>query len=711
MVDAKCRHVLIMSLASMFLMGIFQILIFIVVSVEDLKAQNMFSGIGFRCLIIIYSTIIITALLMPFLIHSTSPKITMFMGCATYMLFLLCLIHPVLEIVYFGAMMFGTGSVMLGTAQGTYLVKNSTKSTISKHCAIYWTIIQISTFFGGIIVYIRFLDVKNIDQGIRVFMIGILLGFSFASLIFVSLLPNYTEGYYLYKSKQKKRDYIRLFLEITRLLRSQIIMVLCIPFFFLGFYIVFITVNFSLAVGHSTQLERPKELSHFVGIFIGLGEISGGFLLLITAVYLSGSYRIVKITVGFVSLVTAHFMVFVNLPNEASDRDTDDTSVVEPSAGLVVITSFLLGIADSCFNTQIIESLALFYPRITALVFPIFEMFQAVGVIAANFVSTLTALYGVLASLVGLSLVTFICYIISESLVSDEDVILDKFAGVKKSRRKSRSSDSSGDRSSRSTSRPTTSSSDTLRSTDSWSEITPTTSDTITSRSSHSTSEERRNYVRTKMQEPKPSLLSSARMRIINCFRKILGYAKGSEDQEETLSSKSVSSTKVNSISQEEVLRTISEESFSRTPSRVSIYLPNSEPVALKASKSSTKLSQPKGRKIDDGQNQPSFLQKLMSIPIKIPWIIPEGEKEAKKHPANLPKPVRPVHSKVTIKTIPNAVSVRNDSSTNLSVKSNDQYGRENRKSIPNKGILRTNVSSSSDWMEVSNTKKKSSKK
>lgn len=45
--------------------------------------------------------------------------------------------------------------------------------------------------------------------------------------------------------------------------------------------------------------------------------------------------------------------MLANIPQNAPFGETTDTGFIEPNKALALTTSFLLGLGDSCFNTQV----------------------------------------------------------------------------------------------------------------------------------------------------------------------------------------------------------------------------------------------------------------------------------------------------------------------------------------------------------------------
>lgn len=126
--------------------------------------------------------------------------------------------------------------------------------------------------------------------------------------------------------------------------------------------------------------DSAKQLVGLSGICIGLGEVFGGvsFGLLGKKTIRFGRDPIV--IMGFVVHILSFFLIFLNLPNEAPFGDTAKTSYFEPALPWVaLICSFLLGLGDSCYNTQIYSMLGGVFKSKSTAAFALFKFTQSVA--------------------------------------------------------------------------------------------------------------------------------------------------------------------------------------------------------------------------------------------------------------------------------------------------------------------------------------------
>ena len=85
------------------------------------------------------------------------------------------------------------------------------------------------------------------------------------------------------------------------------------------------------------------------------------------------------VLLGFLSHVLAFFLVFLNLPNDAVFGDTSAAAYISSDEYLALFCSFLLGLGDACFNTQIYSVLGDLYRDRSSAAFALFKFVQVSG--------------------------------------------------------------------------------------------------------------------------------------------------------------------------------------------------------------------------------------------------------------------------------------------------------------------------------------------
>lgn len=143
-----------------------------------------------------------------------------------------------------------------------------------------------------------------------------------------------------------------------------------------GLELGFFSGVYSPSIGFTKQFDNSKELVGLSGIFIGVGEVLGGAAFGILGAKTIKWGRDPIVIGGFLVHVVSFFLIFLNLPNNSPFKDTMDTAIITSSKELAIFCSFLLGLGDSCFNTQIYSILAGVYSENSSSAFAIFKFTQ-----------------------------------------------------------------------------------------------------------------------------------------------------------------------------------------------------------------------------------------------------------------------------------------------------------------------------------------------
>ncbi|KAM9044766.1 UNC93-like protein MFSD11 isoform 2-T4 [Megaptera novaeangliae] len=140
---------------------------------------------------------------------------------------------------------------------------------------------------------------------------------------------------------------------------------------------------------------EEKSLIGLSGIFIGIGEILGGSLFGL----LSKNNRFGRnpvVLLGILVHFIAFYLIFLNMPGDAPIapvEGTDSSAYIKPSKEVAIFCSFLLGLGDSCFNTQLLSILGFLYSEDSAPAFAVFKFVQSICAAVAFFYSNYLLLH------------------------------------------------------------------------------------------------------------------------------------------------------------------------------------------------------------------------------------------------------------------------------------------------------------------------------
>ena len=144
-VDVRLYNIVILGIAFMLLFTAFQTASMAEQSVL-LSARNepnsSFNGDGYTSLSIIYSVFSLANWIAPPIVTLIGPKITMIVGAAIYLLFILQFLKPMTWALYLGSVLVGIAAAMLWTAQGNFLTINSDSDTVARNSGIFWALLQ-----------------------------------------------------------------------------------------------------------------------------------------------------------------------------------------------------------------------------------------------------------------------------------------------------------------------------------------------------------------------------------------------------------------------------------------------------------------------------------------------------------------------------------------------------------------------------------------
>ncbi|VTJ56523.1 Hypothetical predicted protein [Marmota monax] len=140
---------------------------------------------------------------------------------------------------------------------------------------------------------------------------------------------------------------------------------------------------------------EEKSLIGLSGIFIGIGEILGGSLFGL----LSKNNRFGRnpvVLLGILVHFIAFYLIFLNMPGDAPIapvEGTNSNAYIRSSKEVAILCSFLLGLGDSCFNTQLLSILGFLYSEDSAPAFAIFKFVQSICAAVAFFYSNYLLLH------------------------------------------------------------------------------------------------------------------------------------------------------------------------------------------------------------------------------------------------------------------------------------------------------------------------------
>ncbi|EAT34452.1 AAEL013304-PA [Aedes aegypti] len=342
-----------------------------------------FQGDGYTSLAVIYALLSISNWLTPSVLSKIGPKIAMLIGAFTYCFFILTFLWPQTWLLYVASAILGAGAALIWTGQGMYLSKCSDESTISRNSGIFWAMLQMSMFCGNLLVFFLFQGKTHIDNDTRTLVFSILAGLAIIGIVFLGALrkPNQSNLALDDEIPDRQQGPKQAFINAARLFFTKRMLQLSVTFIYTGLALSFFSGVYGASIGFTKAIgESAKQLVGLNGVFIGVGEVLGGVFFGLLGKRTAKWGRDPIVIAGFILHIISFVLIFMNIPDAAPFGDTDEVAFIKPPiAAIAILCSFLLGLGDACFNTQIYSMLGGVFARNSAEAFSIFKFTQSVA--------------------------------------------------------------------------------------------------------------------------------------------------------------------------------------------------------------------------------------------------------------------------------------------------------------------------------------------
>ncbi|XP_062264518.1 UNC93-like protein MFSD11 [Platichthys flesus] len=407
MADTRTFNVVILGVGFLFIFTAFTTCGNIEQTVVKSLENGTFTGSGYHSLGIIYGIFSFSNLLAPAVVTVLGPKISMFISGLLYSGYIAVFIIPSTWSFYFTSVLIGIGAALLWTAQGHFLVENSEASTINRNTGMFWALLQCSMLFGNLYIYFDWNGRAEIsDSSRKNIFLSLLVTSILGTLSFLVLRRSHheeetlseeegrlllsTHAMYKHRASSAMQDAKSEFKTILQLLKTKTILLLSPCMAYSGLELSFYSGVYGTCIGATTQFGlAAKGLIGISGIVVGIGEIVGGGLFGL----LCKNNRFRRTSVVFLAMVVhfvAFYLIFLNIPDDAPvvfKTTTQKNPYLTPSVSIALLCSFLLGLGDSCFNTQLYSILGCVYAEQSTPAFAIFKFIQSVFAAVAFFYS------------------------------------------------------------------------------------------------------------------------------------------------------------------------------------------------------------------------------------------------------------------------------------------------------------------------------------
>ncbi|NXT55943.1 MFS11 protein, partial [Pluvianellus socialis] len=399
----KLFNIIILGVSFMFIFTAFQTCGNIAQTVITNLNNTDFHGSGYTSMSIIYGVFSASNLISPSVVAIVGPQLSMVVSGIFYSLYIAVFIQPATWAFYTASVFIGIAAAVLWTAQGNCLTVNSDGNTIGRNSGVFWALLQSSLFFGNLYIYFAWQGKTHISESDRrtVFIALTVISLVGTVLFFLIRKQEDTKAPGEEDStneilgdssstENKMTRAVAAFKKSIKLSFTKEIMLLSVTTAYTGLELTFFSGVYGTCIGAVNRFgSEEKSLIGLSGIFIGVGEILGGGIFgLLSKNNRFGRNPIVML--GIVVHFIAFYLIFFNMPNDAPIapmEGTDDVAYMVPSKEVAIFCSFLLGLGDSCFNTQLLSILGFLYSEDSAPAFAIFKFVQSICAAVAYFYS------------------------------------------------------------------------------------------------------------------------------------------------------------------------------------------------------------------------------------------------------------------------------------------------------------------------------------
>uniref|UniRef100_A0A8C5X8M1 UNC93-like protein MFSD11 n=1 Tax=Malurus cyaneus samueli TaxID=2593467 RepID=A0A8C5X8M1_9PASS len=378
----KLFNIIILGVSFMFIFTAFQ-------TCGNIAVSYLIIFVLYFCsMSIIYGVLSASNLISPSVVAIVGPQFSMFVSGVFYSLYIAVFIQPATWSFYTASVFIGIAAAVLWTAQGNCLTVNSDENTIGRNSGVFWALLQFSLFFGNLYIYFAWQGKTHISESDRRTV--------FIALTVISLVG--TVLFFLIRKQEDTKapgddDSTNEILgekKSITLSFTKEMMLLSVTTAYTGLVLTFFSGVYGTCIGAVNRFgSEEKSLIGLSGIFIGVGEILGGGIFgLLSKKSRSGRNPVVMLGI-FVHFI-AFYLIFFNMPNDAPIapmEGTDQVAYMIPSKEVAMLCSFLLGLGDSCFNTQLLSILGFLYSEDSAPAFAIFKFVQSICAAVAYFYS------------------------------------------------------------------------------------------------------------------------------------------------------------------------------------------------------------------------------------------------------------------------------------------------------------------------------------
>ncbi|KAN0029755.1 hypothetical protein ACTA71_007892 [Dictyostelium dimigraforme] len=346
-------------------------------------------NIGSDSLAVLYAFLSVTNFISPFVILNLGERLSLIVGTLTYSAYIAANIKVLVPTLYASSVLLGIGGAVLWTAQGSFVIRCSTESTIGANTGLFFALFQVNQIIGNLGAA-ALIDKAGLGNEV---LFLIFLGVSLSSLIGFSALGKpikmNDKGQIIEKENQTMSIKDRL-LSTVVLFKDRPIQLLIVPLLYSG-------ISQSFFFGIFPNLLGKEWLGYVLAVF-GFCDAAGSMVM--------GKLSDIfgrKILVVLSTLFCVSGTVLCYLLNRLVVKS-------QQQMPYYFIVAALLGLADAGFNTQLYALIGVIYPKKGEAAAGVFKFVQSTATAAAFVYGPYASLFDnavIVSSLVVLSSVLF----------------------------------------------------------------------------------------------------------------------------------------------------------------------------------------------------------------------------------------------------------------------------------------------------------------
>ncbi|KAH7702592.1 Ion channel regulatory protein, partial [Aphelenchoides avenae] len=341
---------------------------------------------GYYSQAIIYGVFTVANFFAPPIVAKLKPKWSMVAASLFYALFEAGFLFLNEAFLYITSALLGMAAAVLWSAQGNHLAQNSDEATAGRNAGIFWAITQTCQTLGGVFLLVAFQlmsDTKTISDSYTKVLYGSFFGASVLGVVALALLrktPEPQEERVQVEVEEKKlvqkQSHWGIMVSTLKLAAEKPMLFMAVVFAVSGLKLSFKSGIFPTSIAFTQRMEGDmKTVLALSTILGGLGQSTAGIVFgILNKKNWIGRSTIVAF--GTVILVACFGVIYISFPRIASLQKTTDVGIIEPSAPVILVLSYILGLGDGCWNTQMFTFIVAHYSDRSAQGFSIFMFFQ-----------------------------------------------------------------------------------------------------------------------------------------------------------------------------------------------------------------------------------------------------------------------------------------------------------------------------------------------